>query len=227
MKLIRFFVWLWRLIWNRIFLSNFTPGVAVVLPLALTAAVIWLAGGWVASKVGPGTSIGGSLQALGLRFVADEGIATAVGWLAVTAVVCLIGAVARFVARSKARNLVDDIHRAIGNIPIVGFVHKPFSQVVQMLKKDGLKAMRPVSCGFGEAAFLALATSSETYMFRGKRCRLVLIPTSPTPLTGALMFVSEALVEPVEGMSIDDMLTMYISLGALAPKVLPESFLTD
>jgi uncharacterized membrane protein len=93
---------------------------------------------------------------------------------------------------------------------------------------DGeIKAMRVVMVrfgGVGGADVLALQPSLQAYdMPGGDRRVMVYLPTSPLPMSGGLVLVPEASVTPVPGMTADDLLRVYVSLGALAP-ARPDAF---
>ncbi|WP_136646509.1 hypothetical protein [Tabrizicola sp. YIM 78059] len=52
---------------------------------------------------------------------------------------------------------------------------------------------------------------------------MVYLPTSPLPMSGGLVLVPEASIAPVPGMTADDLLRVYVSLGALTP-ARPDAF---
>ncbi len=85
--------------------------------------------------------------------------------------------------------------------------------------------MNVVSCRFGGGGngvdVLALLASQVVYNIAGERRRLVYLPTAPIPMSGALVLVAETAITPVPEMKVDDLLKIYVSLGALAPEVLP------
>jgi uncharacterized membrane protein len=88
--------------------------------------------------------------------------------------------------------------------------------------------MSVVSCRFfgaGEAGVdvLALLASQQLYIVAGERRRLVYLPAAPIPMSGGLVFVADAAITPVPEMKVDDLLKIYVSLGALAPEVFPRA----
>ncbi len=136
--------------WRRMFLSNFMSDILLLLPIALTGLLMGWAGGRVVAGVDPGTAaaVGGFLWDMGLRFAADGTVAMVIGWLAC---IWAIGLVARVVAKSGARGLIDDAMSALDRMPAFGTVRKSVKQVVSMFG-DGtarLKAMRVVMCRGG------------------------------------------------------------------------------
>jgi len=211
----------WRLLWRRVFLANLTAGLGVWIPIALTVVLGTWAAGHLVAFVGPGTPVGDFLRGLGLRFVDDAMVATVIGWVAVGLVVWITGLLALLTARSKAKNMVDG---ALDRIPAFGTVHKSLRQVTGLMLGDGaadLKKMSVVMCRFGEGAgVLALLTSRRVYAFGGRRYHLVFMSSSPMPMTGGLIFVEVGAVEEVD-MQVDDLAKLYMTLGLMAPQVMP------
>jgi len=212
-----------RLLWRRVVVSNLTAGLGVWIPLALTAVLGTWAAGHLVGLVGPGTYFGDLLRGLGLKFVDNPTVATAIGWLVVAAVVWLTGVLVLLSARSKARNAWDG---AIDRIPAFGTVHKSLRQVTGLMLGDGaadLKKMTVVMCRFGEGAgVLALLTSRRVYVFDGVRYHLVFMSSAPMPMTGGLVLVPvDAVVET--DMAVDDLAKLYMTLGLMAPQVMPKA----
>ena len=79
--------------------------------------------------------------------------------------------------------------------------------------------------GSGDTAVdvLALLASQQLYLISGERRRLVYLPAAPIPMSGGLVFVSDTAITPVPDMKVDDLLKIYVSLGALAPEVIPRA----
>ncbi len=85
--------------------------------------------------------------------------------------------------------------------------------------------MSVVSCRFGkgdaQVEVLALLASHHVYTIGGARRRLVYLPTAPIPMSGGLVLVGEDAILAVPDMKVDDLLKIYMSLGALAPEAMP------
>jgi uncharacterized membrane protein len=85
--------------------------------------------------------------------------------------------------------------------------------------------MSVVACRFGGTDngvdVLALLASNHVYNIAGERRRLVYLPTAPIPMSGGLVLVAEAAITAVPDMKVDDLLKIYVSLGALTPEVMP------
>jgi uncharacterized membrane protein len=91
--------------------------------------------------------------------------------------------------------------------------------------------MSVVSCRFGKGDasvdVLALLASPHVFVIAGERRRLVYLPAAPIPMSGGLVLVAEQAIVPVHDMKVDDLLKVYISLGALAPESIPGAALAN
>jgi uncharacterized membrane protein len=207
--------------------STFLSGLFVILPVAITVAIMAWAGGKLTEMLGPDSVVGGALRSVGLRFVTDERVATVIGWALVIGGICAVGLLAKSLARNRIEGLLE---RMMNRIPLVGSVYGPVAQVVGMLKKDDkaqMEGMAVVFCWFGGehggGGVLGLRASQQTYRFRGEDCQIVYVPTSPVPMSGGILFVPSNLVHKVD-MAVDDLMKIYFSLGVLAPQALPERY---
>jgi uncharacterized membrane protein len=61
-----------------------------------------------------------------------------------------------------------------------------------------------------------LATPKLFDMGEGPR-HLVLLPTAPVPVGGALVFVAVDQVRAVPGLGVDDLAKFYVSMGTVSP----------
>lgn len=210
--------------WTGLILGNFLAGLFVVLPIALTVGVLAWMGNLLRGWFGPDTLVGRFIQWLGGSTAASESLEMVVGWMFVLAGIWVLGFVFRAMAKHK---LEETFHGVIGRLPLISRIYKPIAQVVGLLKGGGDKdvnSMHVVYCSFGEThggGFLGLSPTEETYVFGGRECRLVYLPTSPVPMSGGLVFAPVDAVHHVN-MSVDDMMKIYFSLGVLAPQTIPD-----
>jgi uncharacterized membrane protein len=82
--------------------------------------------------------------------------------------------------------------------------------------------MKPVFCSFGQeagAGFLALLVSPQRYRMCGREYHIVIVPTSPVPIGGGLMFVPAEVVQPT-GLSVEALMSIYVSMGITAGQFL-------
>lgn len=202
----------------------FLAGVLAILPLAITVAVVAWVGAIVAQFLGPGTVVGQGLSKLGFHFATNPTAAYAVGAALVLAIVFLLGAAVESGAKNLVQRLLD---AAVQRIPIIGSVYGTSKQLVGMVdrKQDaGLQGMRAVFCYFGGATgagFLALLVSPQRFRLGGREYHIVIVPTSPVPVGGGLLFVPAEMVQPAD-VSIEGLMSMYVSMGVTAPQFLSQ-----
>ncbi|TWU30844.1 DUF502 domain-containing protein [Novipirellula artificiosorum] len=200
----------------------FLAGVFAVLPLVITVlAVSWVIN-LLAGLIGPETFLGDLLSKLGARFVDNTTVAYIVGWISVLVAIFALG----FLVETGMRRLFSQIAEAFfRRVPLVGKVYDASKQIVDMLDKQGddkLKGMGVVYCTFGEkggAGVLALLPTPEKSMLNGREHYVVLVPQSPVPIGGGLLFVPVESVSHVD-MSVDVFMSIYVSMGVTVPKMM-------
>ena len=206
-------------------LRYFLAGVFAILPLVVTiAVVIWVAG-FLQTFVGPKTAIGRVVARLGLQFNENQTLAYLFGWIFVLGIVFLFGVIVEMGARRFLQAIVDGI---VSRVPLIGGIYNTSKQLVSMLDKQdqaNLEGMSVVYCRFGAtggAGFLALLVSPEKYQIGDCEYQIIMIPTAPVPFGGALLFVPTAAVIPA-GMSVDGLMSIYVSMGVTAPQFITKS----
>ena len=101
-------------------------------------------------------------------------------------------------------------------------IYKPVAQLVRLLgpQQDAgeLKAARVVAVRFGTGSdFLCLLVSPQLFEVGGQPRKLVLIPTAPVPMGGAMLFVPPESVVEVPGIGLEDLMKFYVSMGTALP----------
>jgi uncharacterized membrane protein len=195
----------------------FVAGVLAILPVVITVAVVAWVGNLVRQLVGRGTLIGAGLRRLGLEFASNDTAAYCLGVLIVLAVIFGIGVAVEAGARGLIQRLSDMV---LQRIPLVGSVYGTSKQVVGMLSPNdaALKGMKPVFCSFGQeagAGFLALLVSPQRYRMCGRDYQIVIVPTSPVPIGGGLVFVPAEVLQPTD-LSVEGLMSIYVSMGITA-----------
>ncbi len=207
----------------------FLAGIITVLPLVITIAVVVWAASLVAGLLGPSTIVGEGLRTMGLQFVTHDMSAYAIGVAMVVAMVFLVGTAVEAGARTLIQRLLDAM---LQRIPIIGSVYGTSKQLVGMVDKkddDSLKGMRSVFCYFGGetgAGVLALLVSPERFRLNGREYHIVIVPTAPVPVGGGLLFIPVEMVQPAD-VSVEALMSIYVSMGVTAPQFLPQPALTD
>ncbi len=213
-------------LWRRI-MGCFLAGLLAVLPLVLTVAIVVWVTGFVKDFIGPETFVGRTLDSLGAKVGPEDQTVAAyvVGWLLVLATVLVLGLIVELGAKRYLQRLVDAL---IKRIPLVGNIYGTSRQLVEMFdqKNDSdLKAMSVVFCFFGKEGgpgVLALMPSPERFHIDGRDYHVVVIPTAPVPFGGGLLFMPVESVKPAE-MSVDGLMSIYVSMGVTAPQFISDS----
>jgi len=197
----------------------------------LTVVIVAWIIDYVRSAIGPGTVLGnlmtqGGLYILGrdqnvLGFWLGAGIALVGIWL--------LGLLVKTRAKHIIQNYLD---RLFSRVPVIRSIYAPVSRVVRLATERGpggqgdLNSMSVVSCRFGGVNgidILTLLASPQIFVIAGERRRLIYVPTAPIPMSGGLVLVPQNTITPVPDMKVDDLLKIYVSLGALASEAMPNA----
>ncbi len=216
-------------IWHSGVIGSFLTGLAVLAPLILTLMILQWIMARLAGTFGPDTWAGEMLARVGSALVGKNhgAVAFLLGLLAVLAEIWALGVL----VRGRARKGIEAWRDAVfSRVRLLRLVYPPVAQVFRLMacgSGDEIKAMRVVVVRFGRARgadVMALQASAQVYdMPSGDRRVMVYLPTSPLPMSGSLVLVPEDSVATVPGMSADDPLRAYVSLGALTP-ARPDAF---
>ncbi|MAI70957.1 MAG: hypothetical protein CMM01_08620 [Rhodopirellula sp.] len=209
---------------NRI-ARYFLAGLFAILPLLITVIAITWTLGFLGQLVGPETFLGTQLSKIGLNFVTNPIVAYAIGWIGICIGTLILG----FLVESGMRGLFSKVTEAIAKrLPLVGKVYDTSKQLVDMLDTGGddkLKGMGVVYCTFGEkggVGVLALLPTPEPIKINDKEFYVVLVPQSPVPIGGGLLFMPSDAVERVD-MSVETLMSIYVSMGVTAPGMMEDS----
>jgi uncharacterized membrane protein len=201
----------------------FIAGLIAVLPLFITLAVIVWVAEYVRMFFGPSTPFGQVLRKFGLHFVSNDIGAFLIGIVLVLGLIFLIG----IAVESGARNVLQRIADAVlHRIPVVGSIYGTSKQVVALFEKkdtDALKGMQVVMCYFGDqagAGFLGLLVSPELFRINDRDYQIVIVPTAPVPIGGALLFVPATVVQKTT-ISVEGLMSIYVSMGVTTGQFIP------
>jgi uncharacterized membrane protein len=195
----------------------FVTGLLAALPLAATIAIFAWAVDLLLGWVGPGSAVGGLLIALGFGLSGSVAVGYLIGLGIVAAAIFGLGLLVEAGLQRGLAKLVDAI---VQRIPVVRTVYDMARKMVSLFGRGdgadgGMKSMSPVWCHFGGpggAAALALLGSPEPVLLEGRRYLAVLIPTSPVPVGGGLLYVPEEWVRPAD-VGIEGVTSIYVSMG--------------
>ena len=200
---------------------TFISGFLVLLPLAVTIIVIVWVGTFIYAYVGPESALGRILISIGFGLSDSPFAAYALGAVIVISLIYLLGLGVEFRLESRVRDLLDSLMQ---RIPFVGNLYdvtKRFVAVMDRKDQDGLKSMSPVWCFFGGeggAGVLGLLPMPKPIMIGGESYHVVLVPSAPIPVGGALIYVPAAWVKPAN-IGVETLMSIYVSMGVASPQV--------
>jgi uncharacterized membrane protein len=199
---------------------TFIAGFLVLLPLAVTFAVIVWVGSLIFAYLGPDSAIGRILISIGFNFSDSPIVAYALGAVVVVGLIYLLGLVVESRLESRVRHLIDSLMQ---RIPFVGNLYdlaKRFVAIMDRKDQDGLKSMSPVWCFFGGdggAAVLGLLPMPRPIMIGGEPYYGILVPSAPVPVGGCLVYVPAAWVKPAN-IGVEALMSIYVSMGVTSPQ---------
>ena len=206
----------------RKLLRTFLTGLVAVLPLALTLAVLLWIVQLLLAWIGPQSLLGGLLVAIGVGVTGSEVIAYLLGVLVVMAAVFGLGVLVESGLQKGLRRAVESV---LLRIPVVRTLYDFTRRFVDLLTKrdqeEGLKSMSPVWCHFGGpggVAVLGLLSTPQPLLMGGHTYHAVLVPTAPVPIGGGLLYVPADWVEPAEGIGVEALTGIYVSMGVTSPQ---------
>jgi uncharacterized membrane protein len=217
--------WL-RHLWTIRILTTFLTGSLALLPILITLLIL----NWIVDRLslllGPKSTVGQLLTSSGISLVGADHhlLAYILGVTVLIMAIWVLGYIVRRTTRTRINHAIDHL---VEQLPIIRTVYKPVAQVVRMVAGDetkDLKGMTVVMCSFGDKRsvyVLALLPTDQLYEVDHQLSYLVYVPTSPIPMGGGLVFVPRERVIPMPDLDVDDLFRIYVSLGALAPEIVP------
>jgi uncharacterized membrane protein len=200
---------------GRHLVRTFVTGLVTALPLAATVLVFVWAFRTVYDIIGPASFVGRGVRALGFGVTGSEVVAYLIGIGVIVAAIFALGLLVQTRLRGVLSNTVNNV---IQRVPLVRNVYDVIRRFVDLLSKredDGMRSMSPVWLhfgGVGGAAVLGLLTSPEPVQVGDRAYLAVLVPTSPVPVGGGLLFVPAEWVMPAE-IGVEGLTSIYVSLG--------------
>ena len=205
----------------RIFLT----GLLAALPLMATLLILVWTGQLLFSWLGPQSLIGRGFVAIGFGLGGTQMLGYLIGLGLLASAIFGLGVL---VETGLERGIATAVNAVVGRIPVVRHVYDVIEKFVDMVSqrdKDGLKSMSAVWCHFGgpsqdgNSAALALLGSDVPVLVNGQRCLAVLIPTSPVPVGGGLIYVPEHWVTRAD-IGVEAVTSIYVSMGLTSPQYL-------
>jgi uncharacterized membrane protein len=204
---------------------TFIAGLLVILPIVLTIVLVVWVGNMIITFVGPNSVVGQMLIAIGFGLSAVPWLAYVFGLLIVAFFIYLLGVIVQSRLEQSVHNLIGNVMQ---RIPLIGYIYDMAKRLIAIIeRKDdgGLTGMRPVWCFFGGdegAAVLALLPVNDTIMLGNEPYHVVLIPSAPVPVGGALVYVPTKWIKPAD-IGIEGLMSIYVAMGVAnrQPGILP------
>jgi uncharacterized membrane protein len=200
---------------------TFLAGFFVLLPLAVTITVIVWVGTFIYAYVGPDSAIGRILLSIGFRLSDSPIAAYALGAIVVIGLIYLLGLSVESRLESRVRLLIDSLMQRIPFVRNLYDVTQRFVAIMDRRDQDGLKSMSPVWCFFGGdggAGVLGLLPMPRPILIGGEPYHVVLVPSAPVPVGGALIYVPAAWVQPAN-IGVETLMSIYVSMGVTSPQI--------
>jgi len=200
---------------GRIFLTGLLAALPLMLTIFVTAWLLAL----INDYLGPSSSFGGLLRSVGLGVNASAYAPYLIGLALIFGAIFALGLLVHSRFGGWAAALFDKLIRRIPLVSSLYDLSSRFVSIVDTKKGDSLKSMSPAWCYFGGkpgAAVLALLPSKTPIKLGTDDYFGVLIPSAPVPFGGALIYVPAAWIELADG-GIDDLMSVYVSMGITAP----------
>jgi uncharacterized membrane protein len=197
----------------------FVTGMVFLAPVILTVVLLQWVAGYVTAAFGPGTAIGGVLAQSGMLVTRSPFLAFWAGLGIAALIIWSIGLLVQTRWRAQLEGGLDGL---LGRLPVLGGFYRPLAQIVRMIGGSPggeLKGMQVVSVGFGaDTEVLALLATPQIFDLGAGPRYLIICPTAPVPVGGAMLFVDVARVRRVSSVGVDDLAKFYVSMGTVAPE---------
>ncbi|WP_439491403.1 DUF502 domain-containing protein [Blastomonas fulva] len=196
----------------------FITGLVFLAPVILTVILIQWVAGYVVAALGPDTLIGGLFARGGMLLTSTRELAFVVGLGVALLIIWALGLLIQLRAQSRWQGGFDSL---LGRLPVIGGIYRPLAQLVRMIGKSPtgeLQGMAVVMVRYGDdVEIMGLLATPRVFELGHGPQHLVMLPTAPVPIGGALMFVGVAKVRPMPELGVDDMAKFYVSMGTIAP----------
>ncbi|KAB7645591.1 DUF502 domain-containing protein [Polymorphobacter fuscus] len=196
----------------------FVTGMVFLAPVFLTVILLQWVAGYVTAALGPGTVIGGVLASGGMLVTKSRFLAFWAGLGIAALIVWGIGLLVQTQWRARLEGGLDGL---LGRVPVLGGFYRPLAQIIRMIggaPGGELQGMRVVAVRFGtDTEVLGLLATPQVFDLGEGPRHLVVCPTAPVPVGGAMIFVEVSRVRAVPGIGVDDLAKFYVSMGTVAP----------
>ncbi|MCX7866953.1 DUF502 domain-containing protein [Limisphaera sp. VF-2] len=200
--------------------ANFLAGLAVVMPAALSVAVVV----WLFGTVSNFTDT--LLFFLPRRLTHAQGGTGPMFWywklIALGLAVVLIAGVGRITRHYLGRRLISWVDQVILSVPLLNKIYSVLKQVNEAFslgKKGAFQTVVLVEFprpGMYALGFVTGEHENEVEEVVGERAVTVFVPTTPNPTSGFLLVVPETQLRRLR-MPVGDAVRFIVSVGAITP----------
>jgi len=196
----------------------FITGLVFLAPVLVTIILIQWVASYVVAALGPETLIGGVFARGGMLFTRTPELAFLSGLGFALLLIWALGLLIQSRAQARWQGSFDAL---LGRLPVIGGIYRPLAQLVRMIGKSPtgeLQGMAVVLVRFGaDVEIMGLLATPKLFDLGEGPQHLVMLPTAPVPIGGALMFVAVDKVRLMPELGVDDMAKFYVSMGTIAP----------
>ena len=204
--------------------ANFWAGLAIVLPAAISFAVMI----WLFKTVGNFTDT--LLIFLPRAWTHDKGGEGTMYWywslFALVMAVFLVGVVGLLARNYFGKRLIEWVDSAMLKVPLLNKIYGATKQVNDAFSSSNKTAFRTVVLieyprpGVYAIGFITSEPHPELQAWTNEKVVCVFVPTTPNPTGGFLLLVPEDKVTKLD-MSVTDGIKYVISLGSILPDYAP------
>ena len=193
--------------------NYFLAGVLVVAPIGITLYIARLILDFVDSRVTP---------LIPPRYNPETYLPFDIPGLGVIVVLVVITAIGAITAGFVGRLFVRISERIVTRTPVIRGIYGAVKQLVESVFSQKAGAFRQVVLvewpreGVWTIGFLTNETAIEIQRRLPREVVSVMVPTTPNPTSGYLVFVPRESVVPLE-MSVEDAMKMVLSSGIVVP----------
>ena len=196
--------------------NNFLTGLAVIIPVFITAYLIWSTIGIVDSWV---------LPLIPEKYAIDKFIGIDVKGIGVVIFLLFTVFIGSLTKGYFGRTILKSVESLVDRMPVVRSIYNGIKQIAETVFSQSNNSFERACLveyprkGIWAVAFVSTKTKGEVSEKIGKNKDLfsIFLPTTPNPTSGFLLFLPEKDIIFLD-MSVEDAAKLVISAGLVTPK---------
>ena len=196
--------------------NNFLTGLAVIIPVFITAYLIWSTIGIVDSWV---------LPLIPEKYAIDKFIGIDVKGIGVVIFLLFTVFIGSLTKGYFGRTILKSVESLVDRMPVVRSIYNGIKQIAETVFSQSNNSFERACLveyprkGIWAVAFVSTKTKGEVSEKIGKNKELfsIFLPTTPNPTSGFLLFLPEKDIIFLD-MSVEDAAKLVISAGLVTPK---------